>query len=265
MSKYDENKYNIEIENNIKNNIKNINDEFIYKEKIDYEKINKYNDITSFSDLISSIQSGRRNRSNNLSGQQLQALSQLLNNQSQQHGQSQRSINQTTVSQTISPQSTTSQQTLRSRPATTGWSPTSFAGTVYKFNRGVIGIDRDGNVTERVLDGTWDHHSEVTAEVANLIDLAPSEKYDRPFQNGLLAAEKGILIIQLEGDSALIYLPDELSQEQFAKLNLEIEPRKNFTISYTYNNQPFDDDKIDYNYLISFCQNLVGRLSRSSR
>ena len=157
------------------------------------------------------------------------------------------------------------QQPLNSRAVVTGWSPISIAGVVYKFNRGVIGIDREGNVTERVLDGTWNHHSEVTAEVADLIDLAPYEKYNRPFQNGLLAAKNGVLIIQLEGDSALVYLPDELSQEQLLKLNLEMEPRKNFTISYTYDNQPFDDDKIDYNYLMSFCQNLVGSLSRTSR
>ena len=39
MSKYDEYKNNIEIEKD-KYNIKNINYDFIYKEKIDYEKIN---------------------------------------------------------------------------------------------------------------------------------------------------------------------------------------------------------------------------------
>ena len=294
MSKYDEYNYNIKIEENNKidniNNIKYINDDFIYKEEIDYVKINKYNDITSFSDLISSIQSGRRNRSNNLSAQQLQTSRQLLSGQSQQQGQSQRSINQTsisqsstpqttsqqtstsqttvqqtTASQTITSQSTTSQQTLNSRTATTGWSPTSIAGTVYKFNRGVVGIDRDGNVTERVLDGTGDHHSEVTAEIGNLTNLSPTERYTRPFENGLLASEGGTLIIQLEGDSALVYLPNELTDEQLTKLNLEITPRSNFAISFTHDGNIYEDDNINGQVLISFCQNLVGRLSRSSR
>ena len=280
MSKYDEYNYNIKIEENNKinnkiNNIKYINDDFIYKDPIDYEKINKYNDITSFSDLISSIQSGRRNRSNNLSGQQLQALRQLLSGQSQQQGQSQSSINQTSISQssppqttsqqTSTPQSTASQQTLNSRTATSGWSPTSIAGTVYKFNRGVVGIDRDGNVTERVLDGTGDHHSEVTAEIGNLINLSPTERYTRPFENGLLASEGGTLIIQLEGDSALVYLPNELTDEQLTKLNLEITPRSNFAISFTHDGNIYEDDNINGQVLISFCQNLVGRLSRSSR
>ena len=280
MSKYDEYNYNIKIEENSKinnkiNNIKYINDDFIYKDPIDDVKINKYNDITSFSDLISSIQSGRRNRSNNLSAQQLQTSRQLLSGQSQQQGQSQSSINQTSISQsstpqttsqqTSTPQSTASQQTLNSRTATTGWSPTSIAGTVYKFNRGVVGIDRDGNVTERVLDGTGDHHSEVTAEIGNLINLSPTERYTRPFENGLLASEGGTLIIQLEGDSALVYLPNELTDEQLTKLNLEITPRSNFAISFTHDGNIYEDDNINGQVLISFCQNLVGRLSRSSR
>ena len=284
MSKYDEYNYNIKIEENNKidniNNIKYINDDFIYKEEIDYVKINKYNDITSFSDLISSIQSGRRNRSNNLSAQQLQTSRQLLSGQSQQQGQRQSNINQTTISQpsapqttsqqittsqTITPQSTTSQQALNSRTATTGWSPTSIAGVVYKFNRGVVGIDRDGNVTERVLDGTWDHHSEVTAEIGNLTNLSPTERYTRPFENGLLASEGGTLIIQLEGDSALVYLPNELTDEQLTKLNLEITPRSNFAISFTHDGNIYEDDNINGQALISFCQNLVSSLSRSSR
>lgn len=292
MSKYDEynyNNYNIKIEvNNKINNIKYINDYFNYKNPIDYDKIK---DITSFSNLISSIQSRRRkNPSINLSGRQLPTLGQLLNNQSQQQGQSQSSINQTsisqsstpqttsqqtstsqttvqqtTASQTITPQSTTSQQTLNSRTATTGWSPTSIAGSVYKFNRGVVGIDRDGNVTERVLDGTLSHHSEVTAEIGNLTNLSPTERYTRPFENGLLASEGGTLIIQLEGDSALVYLPNELTEEQLTKLNLEITPRSNFAISFTHDGNIYEDDNINGQVLISFCQNLVGRLSRSSR
>ena len=281
MSKYDDYNYNIGIEkNNLEYKINNLKYDFNYKEEIDYEKndyekINKYNNITSFSDLISTIQSGRRNRSNNLSGQQLQALRQLLSGQSQQQGQSQSNINQTSISQsstpqttsqqTSTPQSTASQQTLNSRTATSGWSPTSIAGAVYKFNRGVIGIDRDGNVTERVLDGTRDHHSEVTAEIGNLTNLSPTERYTRPFENGLLASEEGTLIIQLEGDSALVYLPNELTEEQLTKLNLEITPRSNFAISFTHDGNIYEDDNINGQVLISFCQNLVGRLSRSSR
>ena len=261
MSKYDEYKNNIEIEKD-KYNIKNINYDFIYKEKIDYIKLNKYNDITSFSDLISSIQSGRRkNPLNNLSVQQLQALNQLNNGQLQ-HGQNQYNKLQTKLFKVPPQQKINQQQSLSPTAVTTGWSPTSNAGIIYKFNRGVIGIDREGNITERILDGTTVHHSEITAEVGNLTNLGSSEIYNKPFENGLLASEGGIIIIQLEGNSALVYLPAELTEEQLIALNSEITPRNFFSISFTHDGNIYEDDDINGQILMDFCSNLVHSLSR---
>ena len=60
-------------------------------------------------------------------------------------------------------------------------------------------------------------------------------------------------------------MPNELTDEQLTKLNLEITPRSNFAISFTHDGNIYEDDNINGQVLITFCQNLVGRLSRSSR
>ena len=154
---------------------------------------------------------------------------------------------------------------LTSRIATTGWSPISTAGTIYKFNRGVIGIDYEGETHEIILDRTARHHNEATAEIGTLTNCPVSDKYAGPFENGLEVSEQGTLIIQLEGESMLVYLPKEMTTEQYNKLVSEVTPRSNFTVSFTHDGQIYDDNNVTASALLSFSQNLTASTRRVSR
>ena len=201
---------------NIKEEINNIyinkNKELNYKNNIEY-KYNIYKDADSFSDLMRLIQLARRIQQQQQAQQQTSAQT-----PAQAPTQTQAQAQQQTPTQTPS---------LTSRTATTGWSPMSIAGTIYKFNRGVIGIDYEGETHEIILDRTARHHNEATAE-------------------------KGTLTIQLEGDSMLVYLPKEMTTEQYNKLVSEVTPRSNFTISFTHDGQIYDDNNVTASALLSF-------------
>lgn len=162
-------------------------------------------------------------------------------------------------------QTPTQTPSLTSRTATTGWSPMSIAGTIYKFNRGVIGIDYEGEIHEIILDRTTRHHNDATAEIGTLTNCPVSDKYAGPFENGLEVSEQGTLIIQLEGDSMLVYLPKEMTTEQYNKLVSEVTPRSNFTVSFTHDGQIYDDNNVTASALLSFSQNLTTSTRRVSR
>ena len=212
----------------------NYNKDLNYKNNIEY-KYNIYKNADSFSDLMKSIQLARR---------------------VQQQQQTQAQAQQQTPTQTPS---------LTSRTATTCWSPMSIAGTVYKFNRGVIGIDYEGEIHEIILDRTTRHHNDATAEIGTLTNCPVSDKYAGPFENGLEVSEQGTLIIQLEGDSMLVYLPKEMTTEQYNKLVSEVTPRSNFTVSFTHDGQIYDDNNVTASALLSFSQNLTASTRRVSR
>ena len=219
--------------NNIRKEI-NYNKDLNYKNNIEY-KYNIYKNADSFSDLMKSIQLARR---------------------VQQQQQTQAQAQQQTPTQTPS---------LTSRTATTGWSPMSIAGTIYKFNRGVIGIDYEGEIHEIILDRTNRHHNDATAEIGTLTICPVSDKYAGPFENGLEVSEQGTLIIQLEGDSMLVYLPKEMTTEQYNKLVSEVTPRSNFTVSFTHDGQIYDDNNVTASALLNFSQNLTTSTRRVSR
>ena len=250
---------------NIKEEINNIyinkNKELNYKNNIEY-KYNIYKDADSFSDLMRLIQLARR-----IQQQQQQTQTQTPNQTIQAVPQTSR---QTTVAPSTPNQQQTPTQTsaqtpnLTSRTATTGWSPMSIAGTVYKFNRGVIGIDYEGETHEIILDRTARHHNEATAEIGTLTNCPVSDKYAGPFENGLEVSEQGTLIIQLEGDSMLVYLPKEMTTEQYNKLVSEVTPRSNFTVSFTHDGQIYDDNNVTASALLSFSQNLTASTRRVS-
>lgn len=63
-----------------------------------------------------------------------------------------------------------------------------------------------------------------------------------PFEAGEEAAQNGIILIQLEGATALIYLPDEIQEEQQSSLKEVLEPRQGFEISFTHQGQIYTDD-----------------------
>lgn len=271
---------------NIKEEINNIyinkNKELNYKNNIEYKyKNNKYNiykDADSFSDLMRLIQLARR-------------IQQQQQTQTQTPNQTIQAVPQTSRQTTVAPSTPNQQQTptqtsaqtqaqtqaqaqqqtptqtpsLTSRTATTGWSPMSIAGTIYKFNRGVIGIDYEGEIHEIILDRTTRHHNDATAEIGTLTNCPVSDKYAGPFENGLEVSEQGTLIIQLEGDSMLVYLPKEMTTEQYNKLVSEVTPRSNFTVSFTHDGQIYDDNNVTASALLSFSQNLTASTRRVSR
>ena len=239
---------------NIKEEINNIyinkNKELNYKNNIEY-KYNIYKDADSFSDLMRLIQLARRIQQQQQAQQQTSAQT-----PAQAPTQTQAQAQQQTPTQTPS---------LTSRTATTGWSPMSIAGTIYKFNRGVIGIDYEGETHEIILDRTTRHHNEATAEIGTLTNCPVSDTYAGPFENGLEVSEQGTLIIQLEGDSMLVYLPKEMTTEQYNKLVSEVTPRSNFIVSFTHDGQIYDDNNVTASALLSFSQNLTTSTRRVSR
>ena len=254
---------------NIKEEINNIyinkNKELNYKNNIEY-KYNIYKNADSFSDLMRLIQLARR-------------VQQQQQTQTQTPNQTIQAVPQTSRQTTVAPSTPNQQQTptqtsaqtqtqtpnLTSRTATTGWSPMSIAGTIYKFNRGVIGIDYEGEIHEIILDRTNRHHNDATAEIGTLTNCPVSDKYAGPFENGLEVSEQGTLIIQLEGDSMLVYLPKEMTTEQYNKLVSEVTPRSNFTVSFTHDGQIYDDNNVTASALLSFSQNLTASTRRVSR
>lgn len=113
--------------------------------------------------------------------------------------------------------------------------PKSFAGIVYKYDTGVIGIDKFGNKEEIIIDGTDQSHSTATLKVG--------EKLLNNFQNrnntlitgydaGLHLSAQGILLLQLEGDCIIVYLPENPTDIQKEVLNKELLPRKDFKVNY---------------------------------
>lgn len=237
--------------NNIRKEI-NYNKDLNYKNNIEY-KYNIYKNADSFSDLIKLIQLARRIQQQQQTqtqtpNQTIQAVPQISrqttvapSTPNQQQTPTQTSAQTQAQTQAQAQQQTPTQTpSLTSRTATTGWSPMSIAGTIYKFNRGVIGIDYECETHEIILDRTARHHNEATAE-------------------------KGTLIIQLEGDSMLVYLPKEMTTEQYNKLVSEVTPRSNFIVSFTHDGQIYDDNNVTASALLSFSQNLTASTRRVSR
>ena len=138
----------------------------------------------------------------------------------------------------------------------------SLSGTIYKYNRGVIGISINGNKKEIVLDGIYRNHSNATIEIGNLLDCPIDEPSIDPFVNASSIVEKGTIIIQLEGDAILVYLPKIISTEQYQQLITELNPRNNFkTINYYHMEQIYDSENITMENLIAYCNSILATRS----
>lgn len=136
----------------------------------------------------------------------------------------------------------------------------SLSGTIYKYNRGVIGIGIDGDKKEIVLDGIDRNHSDATIEIGNLLDCPVDNPSINPFVNATSIVEKGTIIIQLEGDSIVVYLPEMISTEQYQQLITELNPRNNFkTITYYHMEQIYDDENITMDNLIAYCNSILAK------
>lgn len=135
------------------------------------------------------------------------------------------------------------------------WSPISNAGKIYRFNRGVIGIDKNGQKYEIILDRTNRHHNDATAEIGLKTDCYILNRSAGPFQIATDVANQGTIIIQLEGDSMLVYLPDTLTVQQQKTLSDEMSPRSNFELSFTHKGDLYSNVNTDD--LAIICQNII--------
>lgn len=121
--------------------------------------------------------------------------------------------------------------------------PISDAGVVYKYDRGVIGIDQYGKKEEIDLDEfniSSGGHSLATLFIGCLLNKECKEKYESlpimtPFESGKIISDYGIYIIQLEGDSMYVYNPETPTDIQKKALQEELDVRTNFKIEYIEN------------------------------
>ena len=143
---------------------------------------------------------------------------------------------------------------------TTNWSPQSDAGVVYEWDRGVIAIGTEGQIVKEQLDGTDNHHADSTVRLSSIvgIDINPTT---HPYEAGCEAANNNLVILQSEGDGALFYLPDEISEKQAIAIEEIAAPRKNFNISFAYKGVPTDN--ISYEELMTFIRGITRSLAKA--
>lgn len=191
------------------------------------------------------------------------ALDYIARKQLRQYGQSPSVPSQPTQPSVSQSNQTTSVQRPQgsSYNANNMWSPVSSAGTVYEWNRGVIGISYDGMIEIEKLDGTYNHHADATVRVSNLLG-ANMKMIDMPFQAGLDAKEQGILILQSEGDNCFVYFPDNITKAQQVELVKAITPRSNFTYSFVHKDEIFEDQQAQD--VISYVTTLVNQLTQQN-
>lgn len=156
-------------------------------------------------------------------------------------------------------------------------SPFSRAGKIYEFNRGVIAIYPDGTIRKENIDNKWlfngmfMRHPYVTWAIVNNKDLTlrsvqqeafellEVQKKFSPYELGMQASDKGIVLIQLEGDGITSFLPEKMSYIQTASLFAVLAPRQKFISHFCHNGVPYDDDES-----VSFLQNKCIEILSSS-
>lgn len=119
------------------------------------------------------------------------------------------------------------------------WSPQSWAGVVYEFNRGVYGIGAD-KFYRRNLDRTSLHHADQTSSII-LEDTGIDKKFDNPFEAAVSAVGYGIVIVQLEGSECFIYLPNSVNDYQRKELENILRPRNGFHFLVYKDGLTYDD------------------------
>ena len=139
------------------------------------------------------------------------------------------------------------------------WSPQSWEGKVYEWNRGVIGIDYDGNIEKESLDTDINaHHGDATIRISEKLGVHLSDDHPiNPFATAIEANNGGLVIIQTEGNCAFVYLPSNITNEQIEKLNECLQPREGFIFQFTYNGLIYDDDNITYQDIINFAMKVA--------
>ena len=213
-----------EINNN--NNIPITYNNGDYMKYNDPEKYNNYIKINSFSSLFR--KPGRLSNTPQIPQSQQQNTQKPVQQPTQQ------------VTKPVTQQDTIQQG--RAYDAGAMWSPVSWAGVVYEWNRGVIGISVDGEVVKEKLDGTINHHADATIRIAEELG-SPIEDTTAPFEAAINCNKNGLLIFQSEGDNAFVYFPDEISEEQLSELKNIIAPRGEFSFSFTHKENIYEEQK----------------------
>lgn len=217
------------------------NDKLIINKYI--EKYDNYKSVDSFSGLFNrSVTSSIGSKTSLYTA----VVSTIQRNQSQTN----RQVNQQVQSIPSPSQATNGGRTYNTNAM---WSPQSFAGIVYEWNRGVVGISLGGNIEKEILDGTLNHHADATVRIAEALG-SPIEKTTTPFEAAVNCANKGLLIFQSEGDNAFVYFPSSISEEQLNGLTDIVTPRNGFNFSYTYEKQIYEDQTMQD--VINFAMNI---------
>lgn len=148
------------------------------------------------------------------------------------------------------------------------WSPVSFTGKVYEFNRGVICIGE--RQTEKYsLDRGFFHHGEATIIAALSADgvrfsinesliRGISSYSEKPFEAGVLVSKSNNVLIQLEGDEVLLFLPDSMNEYQALQLYKVIKPRLSFHFSLYHAGNVYDN--ISYKGIRTFVMEYMSYL-----
>lgn len=118
-----------------------------------------------------------------------------------------------------------------------------YGSNIYEWNRGVIGIEESGRTIKENLDVTDSHHAVATIRITRQFGKE-IETTISPFEAGLESTKEGIIIIQTEKDCALIYFPNQITNEQFESLKTSLEPRANYSFSLIYQNRIIDEVNI---------------------
>ena len=140
------------------------------------------------------------------------------------------------------------------------WSPISDAGAVYQWNRGVIGISYDGKIETENLDKTFGHHADATVKISRYLGVT-IPRTNMPFQAGIDAKDNGILLLQLEGDSCLVYFPDNITNVQLNELFRIVSPRQTFTFSFVHKDEMFENQNAQG--VLSYAANFISSLTQS--
>lgn len=125
---------------------------------------------------------------------------------------------------------------------------------IYEWNRGVIGINTDGEVAKVNLDGTKDNQAHATVSVVRDLNCE-IEDTNYPFANGAIGAANGFVIVQTEWKFAFIYFPNIFTKEQLEKLREVVMPRDKFEFSFVHQGQVFEEYKSEdiMNYATKIC------------
>ena len=144
--------------------------------------------------------------------------------------------------------------------------PSRDAEVVYKYNRGLIAIGKDGYIREENLDGKKDDNNVMVKHVDVIIRITNGMIEDRieaetEYSAGIAASQKGIVIMLLVGGSAVLFIPEIITNEQFNSLVECMKPRSNFTFSIYHGKYISTENGIvefDYNFIVNYLKYCIG-------